>query len=399
MSTMSQSICPYCNAALPALAAPPTAEKLPCPRCGEPVPAARWQVDASVRTGAPPALATPPSQVPGKGKTVVVLVSIMVAMAIIGLSYALWTTKLRRSRDPKGALDPITNRKPLELKGLEYLPKDADVVIGLHLAEWMADKKVGRPLLEEPRPAPLEWIVGQLPRITGMPLDQIDHVVLAGSFEHLQIVMIVKTRRPYALEKIAEIGTPLEPPLYHDRALYEVSFNPPARALLWCVEAKTLVCVIRFGAVESTHLAGLSETPRPIDEVLPARLQAVINERLAAGERRFFWGVGRLERADALKELPIFPLLAKGNLGALKNVKAFAVSLEPDDGLTLAGNFELRDAKAAANFKTLLDRVKIEGAKSQKAVLPPESEKEQWVSWQVRSDVDKLREWLAPGKK
>jgi hypothetical protein len=323
----------------------------------------------------------------------------MVAMAIIGLSYALWTTKLRRSRDPKGALDPITDRKPLELKGLEYLSKDADVVIGLHLAEWMADKKVGRPLLDAPRPAPLEWIVGQLPRITGMPLDQIDHVVLAGSFEKQQVVMVVKTRRPYALEKIAEVGTPLEPPLYHDRALYEVSFNPPARALLWCVEAKTVVCVIRLGAVEPIHLAGLSETPRPVDELLPAPLQAVLQERATTGERRFFWAVGRLERLGAAKDLlPLVPL-GKANLAALKDLKAFALSLEPDDGLTLTGNFELRDAKSAAACKVLLDRIKIEGAISQKAVLPPETEKEQWVSWQVRSDVDKLREWLAPGKK
>ena len=121
------TLCPYCNAVLPLLSAPANADKLPCPRCGEPVPASRWQVDTAIASGPPkaaPAIAKVDRA--ANRRTIAIILGIMFTMAIISLSYALWTTKLRRSRDPKLLLDPIVIRGPLELQGLGYLPRDRD---------------------------------------------------------------------------------------------------------------------------------------------------------------------------------------------------------------------------------------------------------------------------------
>jgi hypothetical protein len=339
----------------------------------------------------------PTSEVPGKRKTAYIVLGIMLSMAIIGLGYMLWTVKLRQSRHPKPALDPITFTQPLDLKGLGHLPKDCDIIVGLHIAEWLDDKKVGKPLLDEPRPAALEWIVKQLPRMTGLKLEEIDHAVLAVSLDAQfpQVQVVIKTRRAYDLAKIAEHARAAEPPQYQDRPLYHLELNP-GDALLWCVDDKTLLGVIRFDVPKREHLAGLSMTPRPVGDVLPVSLHEAMKERLP--KREFVWAVGKLERLDAIKDLLAFVPGGKVKLNAIKGLQTFAVGLEPVEGLTLTGNFHLADAKTAAGFKTMLEGIKIEGVKSQKVEATPPEAPQQWVTWQVRGDVPALREWLNLGK-
>ena len=148
------------------------------------------------------------------------------------------------------------------MTGLAYLPRDSDVIVGVHLAEWLDDKEAGKPLLDEPRPTLLDLVLKQLPRVTGLPIEEIDHVVLAGSFDKPQVIMVVKTRRRYSLEKIAEASHRSKTPQHQDRAVYEMSLPPWAEAIVWCVEEKTIVCVIPFKeAPKLAHLNGLSATP------------------------------------------------------------------------------------------------------------------------------------------
>ena len=244
------TICPFCNGILPPLSAPPAAEKLPCPRCGELVVASRWQVDTSIVPGPSPAMsAAIRGGLPGNRKTAFIIVGVMLTMAVVGLSYMLWTTKLRQSRHPKMALDPVAFTRPLDLNGLGYLPKDSHVIVGLHIAEWLDDKKVGKPLLDEPRPAGLDWVVKTLPRVTGMQLDEIDHVLLAASFDNPQMVMVVKTRRAYSVEKIVESIHPANSRLHQQQPLYEFSLNPWGEAMLWCVEDVEIVMALELMAI------------------------------------------------------------------------------------------------------------------------------------------------------
>jgi hypothetical protein len=393
--TPDASVCPYCNAALPPLAAPPAAEKLPCPRCGEPVLASRWPVQTSLDVGEPPIHPSTPSAVPGTRKTLLVILGIMFSMAVVGLTYALMTTKLRQSRHPwmPEKLETIAFRQPTQLTGLGYLPKATQIVVGLQIAEWL-DDKAGKQLLEEPRPAPIDWVLKQITRATSLKIEQIDHVIAASTLD-AQLVLIVTTRRPYSLQKIADAVQSREASLYQKQPLYEYALKPAGEAMLWCVEERTMIFVLRLDAPKHEHLNGLSATPRKLDDVLPADLVKAMDERLA--KRNLLWAVGRLDQAGMLTDIGL-PLLLGGkrDLGWLKDMKTFAIGVQPVDGLTLTGHFLMKDAKAAAKFKTILDDVRIEGAKSQKVVEAPD---EPWLTWQVRGDAAGLRDWLSIGGK
>jgi hypothetical protein len=386
--------CPYCNAALPALTAPPTGEKLPCPRCGEPVPAARWRVQTAVVAGEPPVRAQAVSAAPALRKTAFIVLGIMFSMAVIGLAYALWTTKLRQARHPRmpDKLEAIAFRQPTQLTGLGFLPKGTQIVVGLQIAEWL-DDKVGKQLLEEPRPMPIDWVLKQITRATSLKVEQIDHVIAASTLD-TQLVMIVKTRQPYSLEKIVESAQPARSSTYQKMPLYEFALKPAGEAMLWCVEERTMIFVLRFDTPKQEHLNGLSAAPRKLDEVLPASLVRAMEERLA--KRNLLWAVGQFDRGGVLIDL-VLPLALGGkrDLDWIKDIKTFALGVEPVDELTLTGHFLMKDAKAAARFKAILDDVKIDGAKSQKVVESPDA----WLTWQVRGDVAGLRAIVERGKK
>jgi hypothetical protein len=391
--------CPFCNGVLPALPAPPT-DKRPCPRCGEPVPPGRWPVDPSataIASGPPPG--PKPSDVKtANRKTGYIIIGLMAAMAIIGLSYALWTTQLRRSRDPKKVdrFEPIKDRRPLELTALGYLPKNSQLVAGIHVAEMLNDK-AGKQLLAEPRPALLDWAIQQITRTSALKLEDLDHIVLASAFDaHFpQLVMIVKTRPPIDLQKIAE-ARPRKSKLHEEKPLYEFTLDPFGEALVWNIDERTLIYVIRVDAVGTQHLHGLSATPRKLDEGLSAPLQKAMKERLP--RHPYLWAAGRLDNLGMAKDwLPLI-VGARAELASLKEIRIFTLGVEPVEGLTLKGDFQLANAKSAAAFKSLLEGVRLDGARSQKVESSPANEAEQWVSWQVRGDVSAMRELLNRGK-
>ncbi|MSQ97052.1 MAG: hypothetical protein EXR98_21200 [Gemmataceae bacterium] len=389
-------LCPFCNAALPPLGAPSSAEKLPCPRCGEPVPAARWHVEPTAIREGPPPLASPHAT-PGNRPTALVVLGVMATMAVVGLGYMLWTVQDRRARDPKPLLAPVKFRRPLELDGLGYLPKGSQIVVGLQIAELLEDRKVGKPLLDEPKRAGLDWVLKQITRTTGMELTELDHVLAASALDikSPQLTLVVKTRRPIDLKKIAQAG-PVESTLYQQEPLYQFTLKPDGEALVWCIDERTALCVIRFDVPKIDHLQGLSKTPRPIDEVLAAPIRDALKERLA--KYQFAWAVGQPAGMARLRDLSAFMSLmpfVNSDVSALTGFSTFAIGLEPIDGLTLTGHFQVGDAKSAASFKKRLDGVKIAGATSQKVEAPPADAKEPWVTWQVRGDVAGMRDWLS----
>ena len=318
----------------------------------------------------------------------------MATMAVIGLGYMLWTVKDRRARDPKPMLSAVKFRRPLELDGLVYLPKNSSIVVGLQIAECLEDGKVGKPLLDEPRPAGLDWVLKQITRTLDMELKEIDHVLMAPSpdLRSPQMTLVVKTRRPIDLKRIAQAG-PVETKLHQEEPLYYFTLKPGGEALVWCVEERTALYVIGFEANKIEHLQGLSKTARPIDEALAAPVREAMKERLA--KYQFAWGAGRLDHLGAFKELLPFVPGMKIDMAALKELKTFAVGLEPIDGLTMTGHFQSSDAKSAAKLKGLLATVQIEGAASQKIEMPPTETKEWWVTWQVRGEAAVMRAWLS----
>lgn len=398
---MNEWSCPFCNAPLPALLAPPAGEKQACPRCGEPVAAARWPIDAGA--GAKTALETAPAaSAPNvrtsNRKTGLIVLGIMAGMAVGGLSFALVTTQFRRSHDPKKVqkFEPISARRPGELVGLGYLPADCQIIAGLHVAEMLADQKAGRELLAEPRPALLDWPIKEFTRTTGMKMDDLDHIIVGMAFDaHFpQLVMIVRTRSKIDLGKIVD-ARPVSSRNHDDRPLYEFAVDGHA-VWLWAVDGRTLVYVVRLDGLKLEHLRGLSATPRQTGAAVPQALAKTMNERLPA--HPFAWVVGRIDQLGPARDfLPL--LLGKGDIRPLAQVRSLVLSLERLQGLTFNGEFQMADAKSASGFKLFLEEARIAGAKSHKVESSPPQEPEQWVAWQVRGEPSALRDILDRGKK
>lgn len=398
----TKAACPFCNAPLPPLTLATDQDRLPCPRCGEPVPVNRWAIEppaAGLKPGEPPMggirteveIGTPSKR--QNRKTASIVLGIMLGMAAIAFGYALWTADLRRSRHPRmpKRTELLTHRRPLELDGLGHLPQGCVLVAGIHGAEAMSDKKVGRQIFEEPRPAVFDWFLKQIPRATGMDMDEVDHVVLAATLEPApRVLMVVKTRTPYELERVARAARPAAKPLFQDRPLYELSLVPIGEAFLWCVEERTLVFVIPFTDLKLDQLSGVSPTADKRADTLPPALQTVLKERLPGVQ--YLWIAAEMEKLDALK------MLLPPNRGAMKDMKMFALGVAPIEGMTLTAHFQLRDAKGAAHFAKSLEGIPLEGAKSQKIEATPADAPESWVTWQVRGEIEAIRAVLDRGR-
>ena len=190
---------------------------------------------------------------PARRNTVFVIVGVMLllTMAVVSLSYALWTMKLRQSRHPwmPEKLEAIAFRQPTQLTGLGYLPKGTQIVVGLQIAEWL-DDNAGKQLLDDPRPMPIDWVLKQVMRATNLKVEQIDHIIAASTLD-AQLVLIVKTRQPYSLEKIVDAVKPVRSSLHYQqkgRFMSILALKPDqGRAVLWClVEDRTMIFVMRF---------------------------------------------------------------------------------------------------------------------------------------------------------
>jgi hypothetical protein len=93
--------CPYCNSAVPPPAGARPGQRIPCPRCGESFPLRETVPDEPAPAAPPPVEAPVPPAPPriSNGRLALLILGGMVAMALIGLAYALHTQALRRSYD------------------------------------------------------------------------------------------------------------------------------------------------------------------------------------------------------------------------------------------------------------------------------------------------------------
>ncbi len=404
---MNDAKCPYCNSSLPVLAAPPTVEKQACPLCGEMVLSARWQVASNLATAVSPGEPPPakPSTIPatstrppGIRKTLYIVLGIMVTMAIIGLSYALWTTRLRQSRHPwlHTKLEPIAFRKTLDLPGLAYLPPECVFVAGLHIGETVEDAKVGQPFLAEPRPTGLDWALKQINRMTGMKAEELDHVVIGGP-DLARILMVVKARRKISLEKIAD-ARPKQSFLYRDQAAYEFALQAGGDAIVWQADDLTLVVAMRFLAgpdiTGEEFLKQVNPKVRPVEEVVPTELRSMIEQRLP--RHNFAWLA-----ADSTKLGFLGTLLAAGAERSrlpIAGTKRVVLGIAPMDGLTIISNLQADDAKAASKIAATLEKAKLPDGITRKVEMTPPDQPQHWVTLQLRGEVSAVRGWLGSGK-
>jgi hypothetical protein len=192
--------CPYCNALVDTSAGP--GQRVVCPRCGEaftlradairttPAPA-----PSGVQAEAPPAPAAPPRP-PGRNRMVGgIVLSVMLLMAAVGLTFALVTQSLRRAHDT-GL--PRKSRAPEDdLAVLGYLPKGTNVVVGLNWAKLNEDPAGRAFLARKVRVGPAEVPLSELPAWVGLDSDNV-RLIVAGLVVDRgalpQFVLLVRTR-------------------------------------------------------------------------------------------------------------------------------------------------------------------------------------------------------------
>lgn len=404
--------CPYCNSALDQVQPSATPGRAACPRCGEPLPQ-NQAADAFTAVPAMPSplepprahVPFPPKPVAANRRTALCILGIMGFMAGLGLIYALATQSYRRQHDPKKIEPPPLSSNPGELIGLGYLPADTNVVAALSVTAAVEDKEAGK-MLQAPLPPLLHLGLERIEQWTGLKVQDLDQVVvgarLANELPQLTVVLI--TRKAYDLKAVEKALSPARPVLHRGKPRFQFSLKPAGEGLLWCPADKALVLILRADAVKTQDLDAIPLRPVAEAANLSADLRHLLDKRL--NQQSVLFAAGQLERLDLLQELWVLAGGQRQGLAPWTKVRSFTLGVTPVEGLTLEGRFFTGEPKATQAVKSALEKVAVEGARSQKVVAPPPEITDadaQWVLWQVRGDAAMVRRWLsmeaARGKK
>ncbi len=369
--------CPFCNARVPLPPGAPVAPgtRLSCPRCDEVFP---YEGGAGGAIQAPPGLTTAPAPGPAVGAAPVVrgkpiranrlvagiILGGMLLMALTGLTYALLTEKVRRDHDkalprtsrrpalpPLRPLPPPETVAPARLEGLGYLPGSSGVVAGLHVQEILASPG-GKELRTRPlKLGAFEVRLESLRDVTGLDLEDIDHVVLGVAVRKADgpdltppTHLVVRARRPFNPSQVraafkARPGRKARAPGGGERTVYPATVRG-LPVTLWLPDDHTLVLGL-FGNLEE-----VPEQPSEGIDHLHAEVRQLLEGRLVAGMT--VWAVGH---ADDWKKtwLPVLlrtfkdvPVLAR-----VEQLKSFALGIVPDRPLRLHGSFRCADEATA----------------------------------------------------
>lgn len=349
------------------------------------------------------------------GATAWFILGNMAAVALlIALPFALSTTAFRRGNDlPKGVRPdaarfdadgktPEGPVAPADLPALGYLPAESNLLIGLHVAELLHDP-AGKTLLDQPSWAPMEAALGQVEKWTGLKKEALDHVALGVQTDQLipRLTVAVRTREPYNPASFHVVLDQSKPLKHRDRWLYPLRIGPLGQGALWCVEPRMLVVALwwdgtRFKEVKEV----LPLEPRRRLSGFHADIRHVLQKRLRPGTP--VWVAGRSVPGPMLAA--ILPV-ARGDKDAGKRfakVHACALGLRFGDEMTLFGDLACTDAAAARDLRTFLEGQSLPGGGTLKVAeaAAPEAGQESegaprnWVSFQIRSTPEGLRQAL-----
>lgn len=220
-----EQTCPYCNALVPLPAEARLGDLLTCPRCEERFAlrnVAAPTASASPETPAPP---LPPSVAPRRFSNRAIglgVLGVMLVMAAIGTIYALQTQSFRRANDhglrqSRSLKRPrqfdiedaakVTAYTPGKTPALALLPPGVDVLAGVHV-RYLLQENEGNRLLERELPGfggtVQSTLLARVENATGIQIPEIDHVVVGARVESLQVVLALRTRRPYVAKRLVE---------------------------------------------------------------------------------------------------------------------------------------------------------------------------------------------------
>ena len=384
--------CPFCNATFPPEELWSPGPKTVCPRCGEPYPG---HLLASLELPSSPHPVAKPRTVGWTNRKVgLAVVSAMALMAALGLALALSTVDWRRKNDyrtKRDAVPPAGVRAPGDLAGLGYLPPEVNVAMAIQVAELYKDAGGGT-LLEAPRPALLDLLLGAVEKWTKLKAADVDHIVVGTEIKDKlpQLTLVVETRRSHDPATLAKALYPLVPEQERGKPLYRFALQP-GEGMLWCPQPQILVLLFRLDGLKRQDLEAIPLYPRQGSEAPPRALQALLAPPARVSKNSLIWLAGRLEKPELVKELLNFVYLPPADVRFLTNLSGFGVSLFSQDGLVMVGHFQFTDKQAAERALKQLEEVRLDNLKSTVAVDP----QGQWITWQLRGPTGAMRDVVA----
>jgi hypothetical protein len=316
----------------------------------------------------------------------------MALVAAAGLTLALRTQAERRAHDAglprgrrpsrgrpeppvQGVPAPPEAVAPDRLAALGYLAPDTSVVLGVHLAELLADD-TGRRLLNDPiKVGATEFRLGAVEKWTGLRPEEVDHVVLGVKADDPfppRLNVVVRTRQPYDAAKVREA-------LKARRAgggkkeLYRFDGPGGVPLVLWCADERTLVL-----GLLANHLEPVPAEPRDDLGALVPELRPVLRERMRpAGP---VWAAGHARDWANTAAAPLLERLGKDDRARVRSVQTFGVWLQPGREVTVNAVFRCSDAAAARGLEEYV-RSRWGKGTDLKAVAD-----EEWLTLQLRTD-------------
>ena len=284
----------------------------------------------------------------------------MLLMATVGLTFAWYTTSVRRSRDhEKEQTDPATLHdivlSPAALAALGHLPADVNAILGLHAAECMAQEN-GKRFLQALRGRLALPAGPRLDSLTGLPWDQIDHVVLGVRIEDRllpRFTLVVRSRQKFDQDLLVK-SLKAQRKDHGKRTLYSFPLEGFGIDGTFLDAGRFHTLVISrapedFDPVPLTPSPGIaSDSMQTCNKSFVSRCPAGIVLWLAAATRN---------GEQVLAPLAQFGVIATHDVEDIAALRRLGIWLRAEGKVEAAADAELSDDRSASRFKAYLARL------------------------------------------
>lgn len=331
----------------------------------------------------------------------------MAVIAIIGLTYALWTTNLRREHDRQRSKNfplaplPESNAllEPVQLPALAYMPPDCFAIAGFHLAQ-LESREEGRKMLEIINRGLLGSAPKQIEKWTGFAEKELANLS-AGIRQRRglpELIVILRTRQPYDLERLEKHFNPARPTPHRGRPAFRFANNMVGGGWVWCLNPQTLAILFSLDS-DIDSLDGIPTEPQAAEKFLAPDLQKLLTRRL--NPECFLWLVADLSKLQGLGDLVRKDAQGKNQVAEiLKQVHLVGAGSYFLKGLTTSISLQATSTKNANLLEKKWRELLPKDDPAFKIVGPtpgsnsPSPSEDTWLTIQMRTPVDQFGETL-----
>jgi hypothetical protein len=314
------------------------------------------------------------------------------AVALVGLMLVvmvIWTSRDNRPAPEQApALAPVRTLAPAELPALGYLPDDAHLVAGIHVAEGAQGP--GKVYLER------LWTMmtilggGDGSEWAGLQWTDIDHLVvgLSGKPGQEQVTVVAWTRRPYRPAAVRQALGGRDAGRFRQEPVFTFAWDRGRPALGWCADPeRVLILVFKAAGAGSKDLDALALPPRRGSARMPAALRPLFQQRpLPAGTP--LWLAGRPPAPELSRRWLALAHVPKPDEPTLAGLKAFQLGVRFEEKrAALSAELEGSDRTTARKLEEYLSPLVALGKTLAEGMEATLVQKDNWVSLQVKAEI------------